>query len=60
MVPVRRVCDDSFAVKDVSGKLAMNIVDSLPFSARVLVRGVCKEGFAVKDVSSKLAVIEYY
>lgn len=60
MVPARGVCDDSFAVKDVSGKLAMNIVDSLPFSARVLVRGVCKEGFAVKDVSSKLAVIEYY
>ena len=60
MVPACGVCDDSFAVKDVSGKLAMNIVDSLPFSARVLVRGVCKEGFAVKDVSSKLAVIEYY
>ena len=60
MVPARGVCNDSFAVKDVSGKLAMNIVDSLPFSARVLVRGVCKQGFAVKDVSSKLAVIEYY
>lgn len=60
MVPARGVCDDSFAVKDVSGKLAINIVDSLPFSARVLVRGVCKQGFAVKDVSSKLAVIEYY